>query len=182
MPFLLIAAAWLAVGAFAVALMHHRGHDIFSWTILLLFLGPLAIPLAVSAERHHPDQPDAPMHDGRFDVLIDHDGSAEATAALRSALELFGAQVTSITLTSVVDHEAASTVRGRDTRRDTQARLHELAGEVTDLTAAPVDTVILFGQPAHALQDFAAAHGYEMIIRRGAAPILVPVLVTPASS
>jgi nucleotide-binding universal stress UspA family protein len=67
----------------------------------------------------------------------------------------------------VVDLEATTTVRGRDTQRDTQARLDALARDVVPMTSAPVDTVVLFGEPAHALQQHAAEHGYELIVAGG---------------
>jgi nucleotide-binding universal stress UspA family protein len=161
---LAIAAGWLAVGLVAVVVMRRRGHDTFAWAILFLSLGPLALPLAVSSDRHPPPQPNAPPHDGRLDVLVTHDGSANATAALHAALNLLGTQVTSLTLAAVVDLEAASTVRGRGTQRETQARLGDLARDVATVTTAPVDTVILFGKPTVALQRFAAEQGYELIV------------------
>jgi nucleotide-binding universal stress UspA family protein len=114
-------------------------------------------------------------------------------------LDLLGTQVTSLTLAAVVDLEAASTVRGHNTQRDTQARLDALARDIAILTTAPVDTVVLFGEPANALQHFAAEHGYELIVaasccagrshlaRRRAAKKLataspVPVLIAPRSA
>lgn len=198
MAFLAIAAGWLAIGLVAVAVMRHRGHDTFAWAVLFLFLGPLALPLAASSDRHPPPQPSAPIHEGRLDVLAAHNGSAEAAAALRAALDLLGTQVTSVTLAAVVDLEAPSTVRGRDTQRETQARLDALARDIAVVTTAPVDTVILFGEPTLALQHFAAEHGYELIVaasccaggshlgRRRATKKLattspVPVLIAPAS-
>lgn len=49
-----IVAVWLVVGAGAALLMHRKGHDMFSWSILFIALGPLAVPLAISAHRHPP--------------------------------------------------------------------------------------------------------------------------------
>lgn len=198
MSLLVIAAGWLAVGAVAVIAMRRRGHDTFGWAVLFLFLGPLALPLAVSSDRHRPPQPETPTHDGRLDVLVAHDGSDAATAALDAAMDLLGPQLTSITLAAVVDLEATSTVRGRDTRRETQAQLDALAHDLASVTSAPVDTVILFGEPARTLRQHAAEHGYELIVtgnsttgrarlRRSravgklATPSHVPVLVGPAT-
>lgn len=165
MSLLVIAAGWLAFGAVAVIAMRRRGHDTFSWAVLFLFLGPLALPLAVSSDRHRPPQPETPTHDGRLDVLVAHDGSDAATAAaLDAAMDLLGPQLTSITLAAVVDLEATSTVRGRDTQRETQAQLDALAHDLASVTSAPVDTVILFGEPAKTLQQHAAEHGYELIV------------------
>ena len=161
---LVIAAGWLAIGAVAVAVMHRRGHDTFAWAVLFLVLGPLAVPLAVSSHRHRPPDPDAPTHPGRFDVLVVDDGSPEAAAAMESALDLLGAQMTSLTVAAVVDLEAVSTVRGRETQRETLARLDARVGDIAGAIKAPVDTVILFGEPSHTLQRFAADHGYELIV------------------
>ena len=164
MSLLVIAGGWLAIGGVAVAVMHRRGHDTFAWAVLFLVLGPLAVPLAVSSHRHRPPDPDTPTHPGRLDVLVADDGSPEAAAALESALDLLGAQMTSLTVAAVVDLEAVSTVRGRDTAaRDTcsarrPGRRHRRRIE------APVDTVVLFGEPTHTLQRFAADHGYELIV------------------
>jgi hypothetical protein len=166
MLFLLI-AAWLAIGAIAVGVMHRRGHDTFAWAVVFLFLGPLALPVALSADRHRPPEPGAPRHDGRFDVLVAHDGSADAGAATDAALELIGAQITSLTFAAVLDLEATSTVRGRDAQQQTQARLDALAQDAAAVTSAPVDTIILFGEPVQALQHFAVAHGYELIVAGG---------------
>lgn len=164
MALLLIAAGWFATGVAAVAILRHRGHDTFAWSVIFVFLGPLAIPLAVSADRHRPSEPDRSTGSGRLDVLVAHDGSEEAAAALDAALSLLGPQMTCVTLAAVVDIEAATTVRGRDCQRQAQARLEALAPEVAKATGAPVDTVVLFGEPTHAIQHFAATHGYKLIV------------------
>lgn len=196
MLLLLLAAGWFTIGALAVTAMRRRGHDTFAWAVLFAFLGPLAIPLAVSSDRHRPPEPDTPHHDGSLDVLVAHDGSREATAALDAAMDLLGPRLTSITLAAVVDLEATTTVRGRDTQRETQARLDALAREVGPRTDAPVDTTILFGEPTQALQQHATEHGYELIVAGNAEARRsrvarngrrlgrsgVPVLVGPAST
>jgi len=158
------AAGWLALGAVAVVVMRRRGHDTFAWAILFVFLGPLALPLAVSAERHPPPDPQHPVHGGEVDLLVAHDGSSHASAALDAALALLGRRVTSLTLAVVVDIEAPSTVRGRDALRDAQTRLDTLARDLADATPAPIDTVVLHGEPARTLERFAAEHEYELIV------------------
>ena len=131
-------------------------------------------------------------------MLLVDDGSPEAAAAMESALDLLGAQMTSLTVAAVVDLEAVSTVRGRETQRETLARLDARVGDIAGVIKAPVDTVILFGEPSHTLQRFAADHGYELIVvgcrsaggshlagrgtaRKLAAHAPVPVFVGPAS-
>ena len=193
---LAVVAAWVAVGVVAVVVMRRRGHDTFAWGILFLVLGPLAVPVAVSADRHRPRETERPVHEGELDVLVAHDGSSAASAALDAALELLGGRMTSLTLAAVVDIEAATTVRGRDTEHDTQERLDAVADQLAPLTRSTVETVVLHGDPVHALAQFAAEHGYELIVagssgsggphvrrggvaRRLAAGTSVPVLIGP---
>lgn len=161
---LAIAAGWLAIGAVAVVLLRRRGHDAFAWGLVFLFLGPIAVPLAISADRHRPEEPPRPLPPGGLDVLVSHDGTPDAQAALDAALHLLGTQMTSMTLAAVVDLEAPSTVRGRDTQREAQERLDALARDVAATTSAPVATVVLFGEPATALQHYAIENGYEVIV------------------
>ena len=191
---LAIAIAWVASGALAVALMRRRGHDTFAWAVLFLFLGPVAIPLAVSSDRHRPSEPPRPLPPGGLDLLVAHDGTPDAQAALEAALVLVGPQMTSMTLAAVVDLEAPSTVRGRHTQNEAQDRLEALARDVAAATSVPVATVILFGEPAVALQHFAIENGYELVVagsgaarshvggrRNGRTHPSVPVLIGPAS-
>jgi nucleotide-binding universal stress UspA family protein len=194
----LVLAVWLAFGAGAVVVMRRKGHDAFSWTILFLFLGPLAVPLAISVHRHPPQDATRHDHSGALDVLIAHDGSPAASAALASALELCGSRMTSLTLAAVVDAEAATTVSGHDREREIQARLDRLADELV-VPCGRVETVILHGDPAHVLARCAAEDGYELVVvpacdghrwrriltgdvaHRLAASTSVPVLVGPAA-
>ena len=74
----------------AVAITHRRDHDTFAWVWLFLFWGPLTLPLAISADRHRPPEPDAPSHEGTLDVLVVHDGSPGADNALDAVLTHLG--------------------------------------------------------------------------------------------
>lgn len=158
-----VVAIWLAVGAGAALLMHRKGHDMFSWSILFTVLGPLAVPLAVSAHRHPPRETPGRSHQGALDVLVGHDGSPAADRALLSAVDLFGSQMTSLTLAAVVDLEASTTVQGHETEREQTLRLQQLAGSLA-VPCGPVETVILHGNPAQALARYAVAHGYELVV------------------
>jgi hypothetical protein len=144
--------------------MHRRGHDTFAWAWLFLIWGPLTLPLAISADRHRPPQPRAPIHEGALDVLVVHDGSAGADAALHATLSLLGQHLTSLTLAVVLDLEATTTMRGRETQRDEQERLDAIARTVGGRAKAPVDTMVLMGDVRHATQRFAGQHGYELIV------------------
>lgn len=164
------AAAWIAIGAVAVVVMRLRGHDPFGWAILFLVLGPLALPLAVTAERHRPPDAEASVREGELDVLVAHDGSEAASVALDSALGVLRPHMTSLTLAAVVDFEAATTPGGRVTLRETHERLEAAAGQLGTLPSGPVETVVLHGDPVRALSQFAAEHGYELIVVGGSGP------------
>ena len=186
-----VAAAWLAFGAVAAVLMHRRGHETFSWAVLFLFLGPIAVPLAISADRHPPAEPPRPLPMGGLDVLVAHDGSTDADAALDTALGLLGDRMTSLTLAAVLDLEAASTVRGREAQHEAEARLAAVIDALADRTTVPLASVVLFGEPAAALQHFAGENGYEVVVAgNGTAHRIsrhqhqhrtVPMLIGPAS-
>lgn len=186
-------AAWLTTGAIAVAIMHRRGHDTFAWAWLFLFWGPLTLPLAISADRHRPPEPDAPPHEGALDVLVAHDGTPDASRALGTVLDLLGKHLTSLTLASVLDLDAPTTAGGQ-AEREEKDRLDTLARSLGEQGGQPVDTVVLFGETAHALQHFASQHGYELIVagshmakrtrhisKDASADTSVAVLIGPAS-
>lgn len=162
--FAIVAAAWVVIGAVAVVVMRRRGHDTFSWALTFLFFGPFALPAAVSADRLRPPEAVTPSHDGGLDVLVAHHGSPEASAALDAALNLLGHHMTSLTLATVVDIEVETMVSGRETLHEAHERLDALARDVAAATAAPIDTVVLHGDPVHALENFAVEHGYELIV------------------
>ena len=192
---LAIAAGWVATGAVAVALMRRRGHDAFSWALLFLVLGPIAVPLAISSDRHRPAEPPRPLPPGGLDVLVFHDGTPDVRAALEAALTLLGA---------ADDLDDAG--RGRRPRGSVHGaraghaaggheRLDALARDVATVISAPLATVVLFGEPATALQHFALENGYEVIVagrvaarshvgsrHSGRGHKSVPVLIGPASS
>jgi hypothetical protein len=46
-----VMAAWLAIGVVTAIAMDRRGHDAFTWMLLGAILGPLVVPLALSAQR-----------------------------------------------------------------------------------------------------------------------------------
>lgn len=182
-----IAAVWVAFGAAAAAVMHRRGHDTYAWAVVFVVLGPLALPMAIAADRHLPAAPDVPPHHGELEVLAVHDGSPDADAALDAALAILGDRVTGLTIACVVDAEAATTVRGRETQRDAHERLDAVARRLGATTSATIDTVVLFGEPGRAVQTFADEHGYTLIVaaccrasQRLVKATPVPVLVGPA--
>jgi nucleotide-binding universal stress UspA family protein len=162
--FVTVAVVWIAFAAAGALVMRRRGHDLFAWSLLFVFLGPLALPLAVSAERHPPPAPPASRHEGALDVLVGHDGSTQATLALETVVKVLGRGITSLTVATVVDAEAADTVRGHETIDEAESRLTAIATDVIAAIAAPVDTVVLPGQPAQCLERYAIENGYDLIV------------------
>ncbi len=49
--FMVLAAAWLAIGLVLAIVMGRRGHDSFGWLVLGTLLGPMGVVLAVAARR-----------------------------------------------------------------------------------------------------------------------------------
>jgi nucleotide-binding universal stress UspA family protein len=192
----LVLLGWLFVGAMAALIMRRRGHDAFVWMVMFVVLGPLALPLAISAERHPTVGPDTPVRPAAFDVVVAFDGSARAHAALATAAGLFGDSMTSLTLVTVLDAEAQTSQRGIADEASAREELSAASRSLDGLLQVPVDSVVLYGAPAHAIADFARTHGYELIIAgtrgRGASRAvlgsvaeqlakrtLVPVLLCP---
>lgn len=193
----IFAAAWLVLAAIVAILMRRRGHEFYVWALLAGVLGPLVIPLAVAARRARVAGAQLD-HPGTLDVLVADDGSAGAAAAYEAARAVLRSPATSWTFVTVVDAEAATTTRGRDTEHEARDRLAERARSAAGELDAPVDIAVLHGDAASELCRYAVENGYEVIVagshshrlsravlgsvaRRLASASSVPVLVGPAS-
>jgi nucleotide-binding universal stress UspA family protein len=171
-----LAATWVGVGLLLAWVMGRHGHDPFAWWLLGSLLGPLAGPLAISAERHPADQA-WPLRAGRpgrgpVDVLAGLDGSPEAVAALAAALDLLGPRLGRLTLVTVLELDASvehdrARVRAR-AELERQARLVQL--RLSTGQHGPDDgrrvpgLVLLAGRPAQALQRLATEGGYDLLV------------------
>jgi nucleotide-binding universal stress UspA family protein len=173
---LTLAAIWVGVGLLLALVMGRHGHDPFAWWLLGTLLGPLALPLAVSAEHRREKwawlvRAGRPGH-GPVDVLVGLDGSAEATAALAAALELLGPRLGRLTLVTVleldasVEHDRAQARARAELER--QGRLVQL--RLSTGQHGPDDgrrvprLVLLTGHPAEALSRLAAEGGYDLLV------------------
>lgn len=171
------AAVWLATAVVGAAVMRRRGHDGFCWTLVFAAFGPLAVPLAVSAERRRPVDVPPADHPGALDVLVavDPAAEAEANAAVDELIAVTGERPSSITLAAVVDYEAADTPRGREATDVARRSLEALASALRPRVSVPVDHVVLHGPPALALERFAADGGFELVVagthHRGTDPL-----------
>jgi nucleotide-binding universal stress UspA family protein len=162
--------AWGLLGLAAALLMGRRGHQPFMWLVLAVVLGPLVLPLAVSALRA--DRPGLLQRlstgrpgSGAVDVLVGIDGSAAAEEALRTAIEIVGGRLGRLTLATVVDYDVA-VGSGLAEARDRARTVLVLAAGITGRSP---ETVVLSGRPAESLRKRAVEEGYELLAigRRG---------------
>jgi nucleotide-binding universal stress UspA family protein len=181
---LALAATWVGVGLLLALVMGRHGHDPFAWWLLGTLLGPLALPLAVSAQRRREEQAwlvrSGRPGPGPVDVLVGLDGSAEATAALAAVLELLGPRLGRLTLVTVVDLDASvehdrAMARAR-AELERQGRLVQLRLSTglhgpDDARRVPA-LVLVAGHPAEALARLAAEGGDDLLVvgSRGAGP------------
>ena len=161
--------AWLVIGIMSCFVMTRRGHDPWSWGVLGALLGPLVIPLALAATRRdretsrlvetwHTGQ----VGRGPISALVGVDGSVEAAAAACTVIELFGPRLGHLTLGTVTDLEAAASAsaHGQALSSEARAMLEHPATYVGDFDP---DTILLAGEPAHALLDYALDHDIDLL-------------------
>lgn len=161
---ILLAVTWL-VGGFVVAVfMKRAGRDFRLWLGLGVLLGPFAglfAPASPSEARPGPSSAGYTYRSGDFDVLAGIDGSPESVTALRSAIQLLGDRISSLTLARVLDYEAAGSYSGMAA----QAEACEELGRVSDeIDYRPVDIELLYGAPGRSLAEFAGDQGIELIV------------------
>ena len=184
-----LAVSWAGIGLALALVMGRRGHDPFAWWLLGTLLGPLALPLAVSAERRRGEGAwlvrSGRPGPGPVDVLVGLDGSAEADAALAAALDLLGPRLGRLTLATVVDLDAS--VEHDRARARARAEL-ERRGRLVQLMLStghhgPDDgrrvpaLVLVAGHPAEALSRLAAEGGHDLLVVGGRGAGLSTVLL-----
>lgn len=142
--------------------MGRRGHDWFSWLLVGMALGPLAIPLALNSWRNDEkfaatalDRTARAASTGTVDVLVGHDGSPEAAAVLQAAVALLGPRLGRLTLATVVPFDG-----GPEAAPRAQAALRRAAGLVEVPNA---ELEVLRGRPAEALRSRANEGGYDLL-------------------
>ena len=172
----ILAGIWIGFGLVLALIMGRHGHDPFAWWLLGTLLGPVALPLAVSAERRQAEQAEqlrvgAPGR-GPVDVLVGLDGSPEAGAALLTVLDLLGPQLGRLTLATVIDRDASvEHDRAKDQARvelrrradQVRMRLRALAEDPDEEGGRIPDLILVPGQPAEALQRLAVEGGYDLL-------------------
>lgn len=161
-----VAIIWVGVGMVTAFVMRRRGHDFSVWLALGTVLGPLIVPLALERARYHGavEQVSASMPSpppGGLDVLAGVDGSEESVAAIRSALDLFGDSITSLTVATVLDYDSESNAAGEEPKDNARAMLDDVTSA---LAVEGAQTAILFGRADRALAEYARTHGVELIV------------------
>lgn len=161
----LVGVAWLLIGIVVAIVMGRRGFHAWTWLVVGVALGPLAVPLAMSATRRTPPTlfravSEGMAGPGEVDVLVGLDGSDESRAALTSAVDLFGTRIGRLTLAAVVDRDTAETPGLWEDEARAAACLEEMSGIVT---TPPPGTVLLEGSAAQALMGYASSEGYEVV-------------------
>ncbi|HEX5095188.1 MAG TPA: universal stress protein [Acidimicrobiia bacterium] len=179
---LLFFFVWFVVGLATAAVMARRGHDLWTWVMLGLLMGPLVLALVIPAvhrESHLAPETRSLHHGGggpgAVSVLIGTDGSPDAEIAAATVSRLFGPQLGRVTVATVVDFDAADLAGAK-------ATVTTRASELLEDTAAllePVDAdrVVLTGRPSDALLAYAIEHDVDLIVvgQRGAG--LTPAVV-----
>lgn len=163
---LTVVTVWVGVGLATAFVMRRRGHDFYVWLALGTVLGPLIVPLALERARYHGavEQVSASMlspSPSGLDVLAGVDGSEESVAAIRSALDLFGGSITSLTIATVLDYDSESSAAGDEPKDNARAMLDDV---ISALGVEDAQTEILFGRADRALAGYARTHGVELIV------------------
>ena len=166
--------SWVVIGVAAAIVMGRRGHAPYSWALIGAVLGPLVVPLMISAARRedtssaaasrHPDVSRTdPARDG-LDLLVGIDGSDQSMGALTRAIDLFGPFDARVTIATVLDYDAGLP----NAPRGEQERAREILASAARLAAGMLDrepdTVVLTGRPDEALVRHAQEGDYDLIV------------------
>lgn len=161
-PFwIFFALAWsleaLALGYF----MGRRGYDSYAWVVIGFVFGPISLGIALFYVRQSPSRDPVVLRPGKsgpglIDVLVGVDGSPEADGGIPSVRRLLGSELGSITVAQVIPVDATVEARLRAEQ--------DLARVADEHSTLGVSTVLLRGEPAAALRDYAADLQCELIV------------------
>jgi nucleotide-binding universal stress UspA family protein len=199
-----LALSWALIGVVAAVVMGRRGHAVYPWVALGVVLGPLVIPLTISAVRREQSTSEptivrTDLRSPQLAVLAGVDGSEDATGALVTAIALFGNRIGRLTIATVLDFALEQTSAGRETQARAVEMLATHARVGAELLERDVDTTMLYGRPADALVQHALDGNYDLIVvsprGKGASRVLfgsvasqlargagVPVVILPPAN
>jgi len=157
--FAVIIGVWVAEALFLGWFMGRRGYEPYTWTVIGMTLGPLAVILSVSRLLRPPSRDPKLLHLGQtqrggVDVLIGFDGSPESIAAIEAVERLLRDRLGRVTLAQVVPIDATPEVR--KAAEDNLERRRRQVG-------TQASSVVLSGVPAEALRHYAGRLGYDLI-------------------
>jgi nucleotide-binding universal stress UspA family protein len=162
-----VVAAWLLIGCAVGFFMVRHGHSPYLWLVLVAF-GPLAILFAIGARddasRTRPTitrvgtTASGPLH-----VLAGIDGSSASSEAAAMALRLLDGAVGKVTLVAVLDIESPDTHPRGDAVQEADEWLRTAADLVAENVGVSAERVVLFGEPATELTEWAHAHDVHVI-------------------
>jgi nucleotide-binding universal stress UspA family protein len=172
----LLGTTFVCIGLVLAIVMGRLGYSSFTWGLLGLVLGPIALLLALSSVRN--GRPSwsrlltgGDPGSGPVDVLIGIDGSRESAAAASAALDLLGDRVGRLALVAVtaIDDSPA----GREEQARLQAELEHQAQALQlaqrrqagqgGQTVMPA-LMLRSGQPAAVLDEMAVEDGYGLVV------------------
>jgi len=164
-----VLALWPVTGLLVSYVMRRRGHELFSWGVLGVVFGPLTIVLAVDHARAERTAEPRVLREGRpgagpVSILIGVDGSAEADAAARTALYLFGPRAGRVTVARALDYETVSEFASVETARERERIEADFAAEVQDVAGPDAEAHVLVGNPAEALIDAATRGEFDLVV------------------
>lgn len=151
---------WIGIGVVLAMALGRRGFDSFSWFLIGVVLGPMAIPIAWNCIRRdemlHPIflRTAAPADPNGVSVLIGVDGSPECLATIETVQRTFRGRLGRVALATVVPFEGPGA-------EELAAKAH-LEGIGQALSMAP-DLVLLQGHPATALAQEARLGAFDLI-------------------
>ena len=180
---LVLVVTWVAIGVITAVVMGRRGHAPYSWALLGAVLGPLVVPLMISAARREQDAAPslarstsssatrAATSSGALDLLVGVDGSEDATGALVTAIALFGPHIGRLTVATVLDYDGGPTNVPLGEQDRAAAILERDALLAAGLLDREPERATLTGRPADALVQFAVQtrlrHGCHRATRKG---------------
>lgn len=195
---------WAFIGVVAAVVMGRRGHALYPWVALGVVLGPLVIPLTVSAVRREESASEptimrTELRSPALAVLVGVDGSEDAMGALVTAIGLLGNRIGRLTIATVLDFALEQTSAGRGEQALAVEMLATHALVAGELLEREVETTMLHGRPADALVQHALDGNYDLIVvsprGKGASRVLfgsvasqlargagVPVVILPPAN
>jgi nucleotide-binding universal stress UspA family protein len=160
---LLAMIGWFGIGVVLAAALGRRGFDGFSWFLIGMVLGPMAIPVAWNCIRRDESLgtqvlagPTRAKRKGGVDVLVGFDGSPESQAALATATGLLGDRLGRFALATVVPFDEAPDVEA--------AAAAALEAEAAELAELAPTLEIVRGHPATALAAAALEGDFDLLV------------------